>query len=274
MAEARAYLPVRRFLETTRRDAWWRESLVTFLVFVAFIIYSTWAGYQNANYEYGPYLSPMYSPLLFGPSSHSWFGGPAIPAWWPPFLHYSAAALILVFPLSFRLTCYYYRGAYYKAFWADPVSCAVGEPRKKYLGERSFPLVIQNIHRYALYFALIFIVILAIDAWKAMWFPIGTNVLAAGAPTEFGIGVGTIILTANVVFIALYTFGCHSLRHLVGGVRDVLSGRPVSQTAYKCVSCLNRWHMKWAWTSLVWVGFTDLYVRMCAMGIWTDVRLF
>ena len=190
MAEARAYLPVRRFLETTRRDAWWRESLVTFVVFVGFIVYSTWAGYQNANYEYGPYLSPMYSPLLFGPSSHSWFGGPAIPTWWPPFLHYSAAALILVFPLSFRLTCYYYRGAYYKAFWADPVSCAVGEPRKKYLGERSFPLVMQNIHRYALYFALIFIVILAIDAWKAMWFPIGTNVMTAGAPTEFGIGVG------------------------------------------------------------------------------------
>jgi hypothetical protein len=273
VAEARAYLPVRRFGETTRRDGWWRESLVTFLVFLGFIIYSTWAGYQNTHYEFGPYLSPMYSPVLFGPSSHSWFGGPEIPTWWPSFLHYSGAVLILIFPLSFRFTCYYYRGAYYKAFWADPPGCSVGEPRKSYLGERSFPLVIQNIHRYALYFALIFIAILGIDAWKAMWFPIGTNVMIAGAPTEFGIGVGTIILTANVVFIALYTFGCHSLRHLVGGVRDVMSGRPATQTAYRCVSCLNRWHMKWAWTSLIWVGFTDLYVRMCSMGIWTDLRL-
>jgi len=26
--------------------------------------------------------------------------------------------------------------------------------------------------------------------------------------------------------------------------------------------------------SLCWVGFTDVYVRLCAMGIWTDVRLF
>ncbi len=264
----------RRFGETTRRDAWWLQSLVVFLGFSAFIIYSTWAGYSNAYYEFGPYLSPMYSPLLFGPSAHSWFGGPAQPGWWPPFLHYSAAALILWGPVGFRLTCYYYRGAYYKAFWADPPGCSVGEPRKRYLGERWFPLVIQNIHRYFLYVAIAFIAILSYDAWVAMWFPAdGSTVLVAGAPTEFGIGVGTLILVANVVFLACYTFGCHSLRHLVGGVLDVMSGRPARQTAYRCVSCLNRWHMNWAWVSLIWVGFTDLYVRLCAMGIWTDARL-
>jgi hypothetical protein len=266
---------VRRFGETTRRDTWWLPSLLTFLGFSAFIVYSTWAGLTNANYEFGPYLSPMYSPLLFGPSAHAWFGGPAVPAWWPPALHYSAAVLILWIPVSFRLTCYYYRGAYYKAFWADPPGCSVGEPRKKYLGERSFPLVIQNIHRYALYLALVFIVILAIDVWKALWFPAdGSNVLVAGAPTRFGIGVGTIVLALNVVFIASYTFGCHSLRHIVGGALDVMSGRPVRKTAYACVSCFNRWHMKWAWISLVWVGFTDLYVRLCAMGVLHDIRLF
>jgi len=268
-------LPVpRRFGETSRRDAWWVQSTVTGLVFLAFILYATWAGYSNADYEFGPYLSPMYSPLLFGPSAHSWFGGPAIPAWWPSPLHYSAAALILIFPLSFRLTCYYYRGAYYKAFWADPVGCSVGEPRKMYLGERWFPLVLQNVHRYALYFAIIFIGILGYDAYTAMWFPIGTNELVIGAPTEFGVGVGTIVLSLNVVFIGLYTFGCHSLRHIVGGALDVMSGKPVRKTAYACVSCLNRWHMKWAWVSLVWVGFTDFYVRMCAMGRWTDIRLY
>jgi hypothetical protein len=265
---------VRRFGETTRRDAWWVPSLVTFLGFTAFIVYSTWAGFSNANYEFGPYLSPMYSPLLFGPSAHAWFGGPEQPAWWPSFLHYSQAALILWVPVSFRLTCYYYRGAYYKAFWADPLGCTVGEPRKKYLGERWFPLVIQNIHRYALYLAFAFIVILSIDVWKAMWFPAdGSNVVVPGAPTTFGIGVGTIVLAINVVLIGLYTFGCHSLRHLVGGVLDVMSGRPMRKTAYKCVSCLNRWHMKWAWASLVWVGFTDLYVRLSAMGIWHDFRI-
>jgi len=264
-----------RFGQTSRQDAWWLQSLIVFLGFTAFIIYSTWAGYSNANYEYGPYLSPMYSPLLFGPSAHSWLGGPAQPAWWPNFLHYSAAVLVLWGPVGFRLTCYYYRGAYYKAFWADPAGCAVGEPRKKYLGERWFPLVIQNIHRYFFYVAAAFIGVLAYDAWQAMWFPAdGSTVLVAGAPRVFGIGVGTIILTANVVFLGLYTFGCHSFRHLVGGVRNVLSGRPVQKTAYRCVSCLNRWHMNWAWTSLIWVGFTDLYVRMCAMGVWSDFRLF
>ena len=176
--------------------------------------------------------------------------------------------LILWGPLGFRFTCYYYRGAYYKAFWADPPGCAVGEPRKSYLGERWFPLVIQNIHRYFLYVALIFIVILAIDAWKAMWFTDADGVV------RFGIGVGTVVLLTNVVLLGGYTFGCHSLRHLVGGGLDVMSGRQATKTAYTCVSALNRWHMKWAWTSLILVGFTDLYVRMCAMGIWTDFRLF
>ena len=102
----------------------------------------------------------------------------------------------------------------------------------------------------------------------------GRRLACCAAADEFGIGVGTIVLTLNAVFLGCYTFGCHSLRHLVGGVLDVMSGRPVRKTAYACVSCLNRWHMKWAWISLIWVGFSDLYVRMCAMGIWTDLRLF
>jgi hypothetical protein len=67
----------------------------------------------------------------------------------------------------FRLTCYYYRGAYYKAFWADPPSCTVSEPRKKYWGENSFPLIIQNIHRISFYVALFFILFLGYDVWKA-----------------------------------------------------------------------------------------------------------
>jgi hypothetical protein len=257
----------RGFGETTRRDAWWLPSAAVFLGFSAFIVYATWAGYSNANYEWGPYLSPMYSPLLFGPSPHSWFGGPATPAWWPSFLPFSAAVLVLWGPVGFRFTCYYYRGAYYKAFWADPPGCSVGEPRKKYLGERWFPLVIQNIHRYFFYVAALFIVVLSYDAWVAMWWP------APGGGMQFGIGVGTVVLMLNAIFLGCYTFGCHSARHLAGGVLDVMSGRPVRKTAYTCVSCLNRWHMKWAWISLIWVGFTDLYVRMLAMGVWTDLRL-
>jgi hypothetical protein len=267
-------LPVRKFGETTRRDTWWLQPLVTFLVFSGFIAYMSWAGYAAANYEFGPYLSPMYSPLFFGPSAHSWFGGPETPTWWPTFARYSPALLIALGPAGFRLTCYYYRGAYYKAFWADPLNCTVGEPRNTYLGEQKLPLIVHNIHRYFLYVAILFIGVLTYDAWTAMWFPVDGSIhMVKGTPVTFGIGVGTIVMTLNAVFLGLYTFGCHSLRHIVGGVLDTMSRKPVRKTAYNCVSCLNRWHMKWAWVSLVWVAFTDFYVRMCAMGIWTDFRI-
>jgi len=32
-------------------------------------------------------------------------------------------------------------------------------------------------------------------------------------------------------------------------------------------------HMLFAWLSLVWVGFSDLYVRLCATGTWTDWKI-
>ena len=82
----------------------------------------------------------------------------------------------------------------------------------------------------------------------------------------------SIVLLLNVILLSGFTFGCHALRHLIGGFRDQLSKSP-TYSAYQCVSCLNRRHMSWAWLSLFWVGFSDLYVRMCAMGIWHDFRL-
>jgi hypothetical protein len=257
--------PPRRFGETLRRDAWWVQSAVTFGLLAAFVVYATWAAFQGAYYESGPYLSPFYSPLLFGDSPYAWFGPK--PAWWPHALPFSAALLILWAPGGFRFTCYYYRGAYYKAFWADPPSCAVGEPafrtKGRYRGERYLPLVLQNVHRYFLYLALGFLVVLAWDVVRATRFPDG-----------FGIGVGTLVLAVNVILLGCYTLGCHSLRHVVGGYLDRLAGRPVRKTAYDCVSCLNRVHMRFAWASLISVAFADVYVRLCAMGIWHDVRLF
>jgi hypothetical protein len=183
-------------------------------------------------------------------------------------LPFSAALLILWAPGGFRFTCYYYRGAYYKAFWADPPGCAVGEPRKRYIGENAFPLIIQNIHRYFLYFALIFIVILAYDVWAALWFPD-----PATGTTNFGIGVGTLVLAVNVVLLGGYTFGCHSFRHLIGGRRDEISKSQLCSVGYACSSSLNRRHMLFAWMSLFSVGFSDIYIRLCSMGVWTDLRL-
>src|SRR5262245_24554186 len=204
--EATASLKPRGFGATERPDVWWVQPLAVFFGLSAFVIYATWAAFQGNHYYFGPYLSPFYSPEIFGDSPHSWFG--PRPAWWPLILPFSPALLILWAPGGFRLTCYYYRGTYYKAFWADPPACAVGEPRKHYRGEPFFPLILQNLHRYFLYLAILFILILASDVWKALWF---TD--PATGTVSFGIGVGTIVLALNLVMLSGYTLGCHSLRH-------------------------------------------------------------
>ena len=261
-------LPVqnRRFGETSRKDRWWLYPAVVGIVLSTFLIYATWAAFQGRYYAFGNYLSPLYSPELFGDSHHAWFGPK--PGWWPAWLPFSPALLILWAPGLFRVTCYYYRGAYYKSFFLSPANCSVGEMKRKYSGERSFPLIMQNIHRYFMYISLVFLVFLLSDVWRALWFvdPVtGTKV--------FGVGAGTVVLAINFVLLGGYALGCHSLRHAVGGFLDRLSGKPVRYTMYRCVSCFNRRHSVWAWMSLFWVGFADIYVRMCSTGVWHDWRI-
>ncbi len=152
-----ATLPRRSFGETMRADVWWTQPLLVFIGLSIFIVYSTWAAFQGQNYFFGNYISPFYSPEILGDSPHSWFGPK--PSWWPAWLIFSPALLVLWAPGGFRVTCYYYRGAYYKSFWADPPACTVGEPRKTYWGERSFPLIMQNVHRYFLYLAFLFLLV-------------------------------------------------------------------------------------------------------------------
>ena len=254
----------RRFGETSRKDAWWLAPGITAAILLSFVVYATWAAFQGEHYHFGNYLSPFYSPEIFGSSPHSLFG--PLPALWPAFIPFSPALLILWAPGGFRFTCYYYRGSYYKALWADPPACTVGEPRHKYLGEASFPLILQNAHRFFLYVALFFILFLAHDAYLSYWFADG-----AGG-WKFGIGAGSLVLTLNTVLLGLYTFSCHSLRHLVGGHRDSVS-KGMCPGAYTCVSALNTKHMIFAWCSLFWVAFSDIYVRMLSMGRWTDLRI-
>jgi hypothetical protein len=261
-------LPVmdqRRFGETLRRDAWWVPNVIVVIILSSFVAYATWAAFQNANYVHGPYLSPFYSPEIWGDSPHAWFGPK--PGWWPVWLPFSPALIILPVPALFRFTCYYYRGAYYKAFWADPPSCSVGEPRKSYLGERYFPLVLQNFHRYGLLVSFVFLIFLWNDVWRAFWFDNG-----AGG-TQFGIGVGSVVMLVNVVLLSGYTLGCHSMRHVVGGMLDRLSMAPLRKRVYAASTVCNRSHMNWAWVSLFAVALTDVYIRLCASGVLTDVRI-
>lgn len=276
MSIVASYSRKKSFLQTLRTDKWWVEPLVVLLGLGAFVVYSTWAAYQGTYYWYdagvsgfGGYLSPFYSPTLCidasaagaAPMEHAWIGG--VPTWWPTWMPFSPSWLILIFPLAFRFTCYYYRGAYYKSFAGSPPACAVGAiPQKKYMGE-TFLLVFQNLHRYALYPAIALIPILYYDA-----------VLAMFRGGEFGIGVGTIILFINPTLLALYTFGCHSFRHLIGGRSDCFScdgSGALRYGAYQKVTWLNQNHKLFAWCSLIWVGFTDVYVRLVSMGTITDL---
>lgn len=261
------------FGKTLRTDDWWKGPLVTLLVFSTFIVYTTWAALQGNHYYVAPYLSPFYSPVLFttpealgvpgaAPLAHAWFG--YFPGWWPAAIPVSPAILILVFPGGFRFTCYYYRKAYYRSFAGSPPGCAVGPlaGKRKYRGETAL-LLIQNLHRYFLYFALAFIVLLGKDAVQAFF--------RDGKP---GVGVGSLVLTMNVVLIASYTFGCHSFRHLIGGRSDCMScGKQTMQYgAWKRATWFNERHMQFAWASLVWVMVTDLYVRLLSMGVIKDLN--
>jgi hypothetical protein len=254
---------------TLRSDAWWLGPLVTFVVFSSFIAYATFRVFEAGHYYADPYLSPFYSPLIFtnldaagaGPLEHAWFG--EWPSWWPAFVLFPASPglLILPFPALFRFTCYYYRKAYYRSFVASPPGCAVSPGvRPRYDGETRF-LIFQNLHRYTLYFAIAYIFILAYDAYLS-YFRDG----------QFGVGLGSIILTVNPILLGGYTFGCHAFRHLVGGRNDCMScGKATLQyRSWKAVSLLNARHMAWAWVSLFWVAFTDIYVRSVSTGMVTD----
>jgi hypothetical protein len=251
---------------TQRRDGWWLGPLLTALGLGGFVVYSTFRAILNAEYQVGHgtgvlpehayLLSPFYSPLLTNliPRGLEWV---------------SPAFLILWAPGGFRVTCYYYRKAYYRAFFLDPPACAVGEPRNAYQGETRL-LLFQNLHRYFLYFALIFLVLLTIDVVHACLWPSGNGL-------SFGVSVGTLVLALNTTLLSFYTFSCHSLRHLIGGNVDCFSCVALGQTRYKLwkgASFLNKRHMLWAWTSLFGVGFADFYVWMVASERITDVRIF
>lgn len=252
---------------TLRADKWWVGPLITVGVFGGFILYVTWAAFQGEHYYAEPYLSPLYSPVIFvdlaangaAPMWHAWIG--EFPSWWPSFVPASPALLILAFPALFRFTCYYYRKAYYRSFAGSPPGCSVKPiTRRGYKGETGL-LLFQNLHRYAMYFALIYIPILGYDALVAFE--------RAGEP---GIGLGTVIMLINVILISCYTFGCHSFRHLVGGHDDCMScGKETAKfVLWKKATWFNERHMFFAWCSLLWVLFTDIYIRLVSMGVITD----
>lgn len=235
---------------TERHDLWWLLPVTVVVVLTSFIIYTTWAALDNNNFFADPYLSPFYSPCL----AKNCGGGATfkiLGSWWG----LSPAILILGFPAAFRATCYYYRKAYYRSFFLAPPSCAVSDAPKRYQGERHFPFIIQNLHRYFFILATIVVGFLWYDAIKAFFFPGGFNV-----------GWGTIIMLVNVSLLSLYSFSCHSCRYLSGGYLDRFVKAHVRYQIWRVVSRLNARHATFAWLSLFSVVLTDLYIRLVASG--------
>lgn len=256
----RATIPER----TLRTDRWWLQPLVTFTALTLFIIYSTFRAFENEHFfvEDGHLLSPFYAPCLSDDVACQ--GAPNLDLF-PSNGFFTPALFILVFPLGFRLTCYYYRKAYYRAFWLSPPACAVSEPHKAYSGETRFPLVFQNVHRYFFYAGLVFNVLLTYEALSAFRGEDGDG---------FGMSVGTLVLVLNAALLWGYSLSCHSCRHIMGGRLKHFSKHPVRYRAWGLVSKLNGNHMKWAWVSLVWVAFTDFYIRSVSTGFFDDLRFF
>jgi hypothetical protein len=256
-AHASSTTAPRGLFRTRRRDRWWRNPLAVATGLSLFAVYATYAVAVGDHYEYkddgARYLSPFYSPDL-----HALFGFD------PPF---STAFLVAWAPLGLRLTCYYYRKAYYRAFFLAPPACAVaGPPRKRYGGEATLPLVLQNVHRYFFYLAVLVLGFLWFDAIRAFFFD-----------GSFGVGLGSLMLLLNVVFLSAFTFGCNSFRHLAGGKLDCFTCGARAQMrhgVWKRVTKLNLRHTEWAWISLTSVVFADLYIRLASMGVFDDPRLF
>ncbi|MFI7097861.1 hypothetical protein ACIBK8_00650 [Streptomyces sp. NPDC050161] len=256
---SRAAIPARHL----RTDRWWLAPACTAAGLLAFIAYSTWRAFANADYYHAPYVSPFYSPCL-AQNCAPMHGGPnweIFGSWWG----LSPALLILIFPLGFRLTCYYYRKAYYRGFWASPPACAVAEPHAKYTGETRFPLILQNIHRYFFYAAVLVACVLTYD----------TVLSFRDAHHAWGhMGLGTLVFLANIVLIWAYTLSCHSCRHIVGGRLRHFSKHPVRYRLWGWVGKLNERHMLLAWSSLISVAVADFYVFLLAAGVFDDPRFF
>jgi hypothetical protein len=239
---------------TSRLDPWGVKPVLIALGLTTFVVYALVTAFLltpvfGIPYEADGYLSPFFSPLI----APTWL------PWW-----FSPAILILWIPLGFRTTCYAFRRAYYRSYFADPPACAVGEPvmHRRYSMEAAFPFILQNLHRFFLYLQFVPLFFLWID---------GLTALHPGDSWRFGLG--NVILFVDLALLTGYSFSCHSLRHFVGGRLDCFSCTARIRTRgrlWRSLTVLNGYHIPLGAWSLLGVLTADLYIRMLAAGVFVD----
>jgi len=245
------------FLEQNRNDLWWVRPVIEASILTALLIYSLWAvlfGYEHSSApDLHPYLSPLFVPDFE-------------PSWWSPRL--PPGLLAIWIPVGLRATCYYSRRVYYRAFFADPPACAVGETplsTNRYKGETSLPWILNNIHRYFVFLAFIV-------AFFHFWVLLNSFVYNG----KFYIGVGNLIVFSAVFFLTFYILSCHATRHFVGGCLNCFSCSTSTRTRFKLwkgISWMNKKHGQDFWLSLILITVADIYIRLVSMGIITDPHL-
>jgi hypothetical protein len=253
------------FGKTSRVDNWAIYPIIQGLLFTFCAGYLTFSGilwgplFGPQIVQHEGYLSPLFSPLIVWPDMPTWL---------------SPGLLILWIPIGFRATCYYYRKAYYRFYFADPAGCAVGEPtiHRKFALENALPFILQNLHRYMLYLAFIPLFFLWLDILPAF------NIVpdADVSDPRLRISALGVLFLVNVILLTGYSLSCHSLRHLVGGRIDCFSctrARRVRYTLWQRLTDLNRNHMWWAWCSLITVTLADVYARLFQAGIVPDFAI-
>lgn len=263
MAQATAAPHPSGFLSTLRKDRWWVEPalvVVSLGIFFGWLTISifldTWA------FQVGPYLSPVFEPKLWDASDKIWL---------------SPGMVVVLGPVPFRATCYYYRGAYYRSAFLSPAACAVGDIGKSYTGESRFPFILQNAHRFFMYAALLFVPILWWGAFESfgLEFTMSAPFIEENHIGGFGIGLGSVFLVLNAFLLSMYTLSCHSLRHFVGGSLNCFSCSSYTRTRKTLWNRVTDWnarHKIWAWSSLLSIVGVDLYIRLVANEVITDLN--
>ena len=229
-----------------------------------FGIYSLVVAAMGTDYLYtgggAHYLSPFYSPDLKS------FG-------------LRPAVLVRASSCSgsrsgFRATCYYYRKAYYRAFFLSPPACAVAGPRRSsYRGEAGLPFILQNVHRYFLYLATIVLGFLWYDAVRAFFFRAGGRLArvrrrarVARAARERGAALGVHVRLQlappprrrQARLLHVLGSGAHAAPALAsasGVLNAPAHGVGVDQPRLRS-------------------RLTDLYIRLAAAGVFHDPRIF